>query len=953
MADAKPIRIPLIEPLETRDTTTLYDAKGVNTVTDKTPRGMLMARKRPGLVFASQGVVGTGQGITNYQNHLYSISGDYLNVLSGTSASLTALLSTNSAAFGDRVGPMTVGFNGYLYVMGGTTSGGTALNDVWRSADGINWGEITTSAPWAARSKGQALVFNNKLYIMGGAASATGTHYGDVWSTSDGINWTQLNAAAWPGRRRFGATVANNLMWIAGGAGPTDTLSPDGLYPNTKYNDVWYSSNGSAWTQATGLMGAPWIARSDFAFYGVGTSLYVCGGLLIDAFSNATSDLWTDNGTGGTTWSLVSANPFGVASSGLWPIAAFDSAGQGFSIPSASITLTGGNGSGAAAFGFVDVDDDPDTDFEGGQYVEVTFSNVGSGYTIPPTISFNTTNEGFNVAAYAMLNGTSNGGSKAMRVAVLNGITYVLEVEATGTYDHVLWSTTNGTTFTNTNTNFSAGWTPRDGEFFAYGNLWFTSGLDGSNIYYNDVWHITIGGGSFALNPTVPNLFYHFNQTSSTVTSPLLVFKSTADLYDFNANLSLLTKLTTVANYPTTTVPGLVVLDTYFFVMDPQGRIWNSNINDPTTWVATQVISMENEPNGGVAIAKLGPFVVAFGQWTTEFFYDNGIAPPASPLAPESSLPFDVGCVNGESVREMQGNIIWIGTTKIEGQGVYMFQNYTPVRISTPFVDRILQADPLTNISALNLDASGYSIYILTLHTSNITLVYNFANQVWDVWTSTTANQTVAIQGLTSDPYGLVTATATGHGLSDGDPVLVAGASNAGYNGFQNAQVVSPNVFQYVLTANPGTNAGTATLTNYTENCFSPIASAQILDIDYLQDPTNGQIYTQGILNYNDLGNPINVRLVTERWDGDTSEWKLCRRISLLGDIVQSNCMIAYTDNDYQSYSAFRTMALNDGQRATVAGAGRFRRRAFQIRHTAFTPFRAAFLELEVVKGGF
>lgn len=950
MADVKPTRIPLIEPLETRDPTTLADAKAVNCVTDKTPRGTLMARKRPGLAFAAQGVVGVGQGITNYQNNLYSVSGDFLNVLGGGSASFTAILSTASAAFSDRVGPMTVGFNGFLYVMGGTNALGIALNDVWRSADGVNWSQVTATAPWAARGKGEAVVFNNLLFVMGGAASATGTHFSDVWSTPDGINWTQKSANAWPGRRRFGLTVFNGMMWVAGGAGKTSTTSPDGFYPNTKYNDIWNSPDGVSWTLVSGLNGAPWIARSDFAFYSVNTTLYVTGGILIDAFGSATSDQWST--PDGLNWTRVTPNPFGVAASGLWPIAALDSAGMDFTIPSAVTTLTGGNGSSASAFSFVDIDDEDDSGFNGGGYLEVTVV-PGSGYTTVPAVSFNSTNEGFNVGAYTMLNGTANGGQKMTHAATLNGVVYILETQATGTYDHVLWQTTDGVTITNTGTNFGAGWIPRDGEFFAFGNLWFTSGLDGSNNFYNDVWHISIGGASFALSPTVPSLFYHFNQTPATITSPLLVFKSTKDIYSYNAALQLLTKLTTVANYPATTVPGLVVLDTYFFVMTPQGQIFNSAILDPTTWNPLSEIAMQNEPNGGVAIAKLGPFVVGFGQWSTEFFYDNSNPSPASPLAAQTTLPFDVGCAAGESVREMQGNIIWIGQTKVEGQGIYMFQNYTPTRISTAFVDRILQADPLTNISAFNVDASGYSLYILTLHSSNLTLIYNFTTQMWDVWTSSTASLQTTISALVSDPYGLVSAGATAHGLSDGDPVTVTGAANGSYNGLQNAMVTGPNSFQYLLPANPGVNAGTAIATGYVENCFSPIASAQIRDLDYLQDPTNGQIYTQNLGNYSDLTNPINVHIITERWDGDTSEWKYCRRISVLGDIVASNCMVAYTDNDYQSYTLFRTMVMNQGQRATIAPAGRFRRRAFHIRHTAFTAFRVGVLELELIKGGF
>jgi hypothetical protein len=942
MADVKPVRVPLVEPLETRDATTFYDAKAVNCVTEKSPKGIVMARKRPGLLTAVTGTVGIGQGVTNYLSQLYSISGDTLNILSGVAASFVATNATPSAAFTPRVGPMVAGFNGNLYVMGGTNSSGTALNDVWRSADGINWIQVTNLAPWAARAKGQLVVLGNTMYLMGGAASATGTHYGDVWSTVDGINWTQLNPKAWPGRRRFASTIFQGKIWISGGAG-VDTTSPGG-YTHTKYSDVWSSSDGIHWTQT--VKQAPWIARSEHVFYSVGSLLYVLGGLLIDAFSTATGDLWSS--PDGVTWTRVSSNPFNLGVSGLWPVAAFGSTGQGFPIPS-SVTVGAGT---ATAWAFTDFDDDgDDDDFAPGPYMQVTVS-PGSNYTAAPALTFGT-DVGVNANAYSMLNGTANGGSKALRVVTLNGTVYILEVQASGTYDHILWSTTDGVTITNTGTNFTAGWPPRDGEFFAYGNLWFTSGIDATPTYYNDVWEITLGGGSFPLGPNNPGLFYHFNQTSATITSPLLVFKSTQDLFTFNAALNLLTKLSNVTNYPDVTVPGLVVLDTQFYVMDPQGRIWNSNINDPTTWSSLAVIAMQNEPTGGVAIAKLGPYVVAFGQWTTEFFYDNASPPPGSPLAAQTSLPFDVGCANGESVREMQGNIVWVGQTKVEGQGVYTFQNFSPTRISTPFVDRILQSDPLQNVTAFNVDASGYSLYVLTLHTSNITLIYNFMAQMWTVWTSLTPKGTVAIQSMTCDPYGLVTVNAISHGLGDGDPVTIGGAANGLYNGLTNAQVLGPDTFQYLLPGPAGINAGTATLFGYAETCFSPVASAQVLNADYLQDPSNGVVYSQNFTSYADTSNPINVRIVTERIDEGTSEWKNCRRISLLGDMVPSNCMVAYTDTDYQTYSLYRPMSLNSGQRATLTPGGRFRRRAFQIRHTAFTPFRAAYLELELILGGF
>lgn len=946
MGDVNPVRVQLVEPLETRDQTTNFDSKMVNCITERSVRGGIMARKRPGIQAALQGVVGVGQGITNYQNSVYSVSGDFLNSFAG-GAALTAVQATGTAAWSKRVGAFTVGFNGKLWVMGGWSTGtGTPLNDVWNSTDGANWTQVASTSPWAARGKGQLIVFNNTMFLLGGAASTTGTHYGDVWSTTDGVHWTQTSTAAFPGRRRFGACVFNGQLWVAGGEGADATTNN---WPHTMFSDVYTSIDGAAWTKTVAQ--APWIARSNFAFFGINGRLRVVGGELTDPFTNATSDLWSS--ADGVTWTRDSANPFGVAASSVWPVGAFTSFGMDFTLP-APITISGGNGSGAAAWAFTDVDDDwDDTDLQPGPYVQLTFNNVGSGYTTPPNIAFGTS-IGFPAGAYAMLNGASNGGAKWCYSTQLGNTIYILEFSANGgsTYDHVVWSTTDGVTYTQVNVSFPSGWSPREGEWFGYGNLWFLDGFDGTNLF-NDVWFISLGSANFALSPNVASLFYHFNQTSTAIAQPLLVFKSTKDLYSFNASLQVLTKLSNVANYPATTVPGLAYLDGYFFVMDPQGRIWNSGINDPTTWTALGVIAMQNEPNGGVAIAKLFNYVVGFGVWTTEFFYDNANPAPASPLAPNTTFPFQVGCANGESVIEMQNSIVWIGQTKKEGQGVYMFQDNNPVRISTPFIDRILQNDPLTSITAFNVDAAGYSCYIVTLETSNITLCYSFDTQLWSIWTSLSPRASVTVQSMTCDPYGLVTVNATSHGLSDGDPVTITGASNPLFNGLVNAQVVNANQFTFQASSNLGTNAGTAVLTGYNSNSFIPVASAQVRDIDYLQDPLNGIIYSQVIGNFSDNGVPIDGDIVTERWDGGTSEWKYLRRLSLLGDFEASNCMVAYSDTDYMSYSAFRTMSLQQGQRATLTPAGRFRRRAFRFRHTALTPFRAEVLELEVIKGDF
>jgi len=105
------------------------------------------------------------------------------------------------------------------------------------------WTQATAAAAWTRRNYHTSLVYDNKMWVIGGW---DGAYKNDVWSSTDGIVWTQATAAAaWTRRNYHTSLVYDNKMWVIGGY--------RGL------SDVWYSADGITWTQS--IAAAAWPAR--------------------------------------------------------------------------------------------------------------------------------------------------------------------------------------------------------------------------------------------------------------------------------------------------------------------------------------------------------------------------------------------------------------------------------------------------------------------------------------------------------------------------------------------------------------------------------------------------------------------------------------------------------------------------------------------------------------------
>ena len=182
-----------------------------------------------------------------------------------------------------RIGHTAIVFAGKMWIIGGNSG------DVWYTSDGDNWTEALHKAPWGNRMHHTSVVFDNKMWVIGGQDRDKNWHsLNDVWCSSDGTNWKQVtHSAKWAPRHYHTSVVFDNKMWVIGGSySPTD----DGCY-----DDVWYSTDGSKWIRAG--KNTPWLYRSQHTTIVFDSKMWVIGGRIRDeSFRNVNYHPYSPDG---------------------------------------------------------------------------------------------------------------------------------------------------------------------------------------------------------------------------------------------------------------------------------------------------------------------------------------------------------------------------------------------------------------------------------------------------------------------------------------------------------------------------------------------------------------------------------------------------------------------------------------------------------------------------------
>lgn len=193
---------------------------------------------------------------------------------------------------------------------------------------------------------------------------------------------------------------------------------------------------------------------------------------------------------------------------------------------------------------------------------------------------------------------------------------------------------------------------------------------------------------------------------------------------------------TVTVNFPNPNTTDLIYFDQYFFTMDSNCKIYQSNADDPTTWDSAKVITAQMYSGTGVGLAQQNNMIFCFSDRHFQGFYDAANV-SGSVLTNVEQVVQQVGCASQGSLAHDELQIIWVSNSNTGGYSIMKIEGASGIdKISTPGIERILRAEGTSISSCIGswLRIAGHTFYTLKLIGANRTLVYDVDNHLWLEW---------------------------------------------------------------------------------------------------------------------------------------------------------------------------------------------------------------------------
>lgn len=159
-------------------------------------------------------------------------------------------------------------------------------------------------------------------------------------------------------------------------------------------------------------------------------------------------------------------------------------------------------------------------------------------------------------------------------------------------------------------------------------------------------------------------------------------------------------------------------------IYDSEFGFTYSELDDAGSMEGT--VNGTGDPDPALSILVDHLEVWLFGEKSIEVWYNTG-ASTTTPFERLQGAFIERGCAAKHTPAKMDNTVYWLG----DDFAVYRAEGYTPIRVSTPTVEREIQSYTSSNAFAFTYIEEGHSFYVLTFPSDKKTWVYDAATQRW------------------------------------------------------------------------------------------------------------------------------------------------------------------------------------------------------------------------------
>lgn len=172
-------------------------------------------------------------------------------------------------------------------------------------------------------------------------------------------------------------------------------------------------------------------------------------------------------------------------------------------------------------------------------------------------------------------------------------------------------------------------------------------------------------------------------------------------------------------------------IDGYFIVNENEsGRFYISALNDVSSWDALDFATAESNPDILIAPINAIGQLWLMGEVTTEIWTNSGAA--AFPFSRVGNVVMQAGVSAKHTALEIDNSLMFVGRDKFGSGIVYRANGFTPQRISTTPIEKLLQAAPSPgDMYAWAYQEEGHLFYVISGGGLETSLAFDLTTQQW------------------------------------------------------------------------------------------------------------------------------------------------------------------------------------------------------------------------------